>query len=987
MLSHFTASMAALLLLHGVFFLQQAGSADAPLPPEEAAATMELPDGFRVTLFAGEPDIRQPIAFCIDDRARLWVCEATNYPVHGLRPGDRILVFEDRDNDGRFDKRTVFTDQLNYVTGIEVGFGGVWVMSPPYFYFFPDKNGDAVPDGKPTVLLDGFGNHANSHNLANGFSWGPDGWLYGTHGRTNYSQIGKPGCREKDRVRFDGGVWRYHPVLQIWEPFCDGTTNPWGIDWNDLGEAFITNCVNPHLFQAIEGAHYEPWRNRKSSEYAYQRIATIADHLHYVAGDDLHENLGTEEILKLGGGHAHCGSMVYLGDSFPPQYRNSVFMNNIHGHRINNDFLKRKGSGYMASHHPDLMISPDSWFMGVTLRTGPDGSVFVTDWSDTGECHSVRNTHKDTGRIYKISYGKRRPPSPDLKKLSSLELVKMQLRTNDWFVRHARRILQERSAMGEDMSEVQNNLRSIFLENPDITRKLRALWALQATAGLSDEFLISQLNHPNESIRAWAVRLLCLDSSPPKAALEKFRQLAASGNSPLLRRYLCSALQRIDPSARWGIAAALASRAEDSGDQNIPLLLWYAVEPLIHEDASRFLQIGLDTTIPQLSEFVARRLAEATEVPDRMDLLISALSKKWDAEKTNRFLDGILSGLEGTREMPMPNTWPLTYGWLKDSENESVRAKSIHLALIFNDADAMKQLRIQASDSAANVADRRVAIGALIEKAPRDLAPLLIKLVDDPVLRGEAIRGLARYDYPDTAAKLMAVYPSLTETEKRDVLQTLTSRIKWAERLVDALEKKEIPRSDLLAYTARQLLNLNDPALTRRFTHFWGKLGESSKEKTRLIQSYTKRLSAESIASADPSAGRVHFQKLCAPCHQMFGEGGNVGPELTGSQRTNLDYLLQNILDPSFSVSKDYQMHVIETSTGRTISGFIAESNERSLTIRTINESVIIPVSEISKNTTLPVSIMPEGLLQQLSTKEVRELIAYLSAPRQVPLQ
>ena len=180
---------------------------DKPLPPEEAASTMQLPEGFRATLFAGEPDVVQPINFCIDDRGRLWVCEAVNYPKHGLTPGDRIVIFEDSNNDGKFDRRTVFYDQLNYVTGIEVGFGGVWVMSPPYFYFIPDKDGDDVPDSEPEVVLDGFGNHANSHNLANGFAWGPDGWLYGTHGRTNWSMIGKPGTPEEERERFDGGVW------------------------------------------------------------------------------------------------------------------------------------------------------------------------------------------------------------------------------------------------------------------------------------------------------------------------------------------------------------------------------------------------------------------------------------------------------------------------------------------------------------------------------------------------------------------------------------------------------------------------------------------------------------------------------------------------------------------------------------------------------------------------------------------------------------
>ena len=330
---------------------------DAPLPPEQAAATMIVPDGFNVTLFAGEPDVQQPIGFCFDDRGRLWVAEAYNYPVHGTKPGDRIVIFEDTDGDGKFDKRKVFYDQLNYVTGIEVGFGGAWVMSPPNFYFIPDRNGDDVPDSQPEVLLDGFGNHANSHNLANGFAWGPDGWLYGTHGRTNWSRIAKPGIPDDQRVQFDGGVYRYHPVRHVWEPFADGTTNPWGIDWNDVGEGFVTNCVNPHLFHVIQGAHYEPWRNRESSRYAYERIPTIADHLHFIGGQDFHKGIGSLAEDAAGGGHAHCGTMIYLGDNWPDKYRNSIFTNNIHGKRVNNDLLTRSGSGFVASHGADILRS------------------------------------------------------------------------------------------------------------------------------------------------------------------------------------------------------------------------------------------------------------------------------------------------------------------------------------------------------------------------------------------------------------------------------------------------------------------------------------------------------------------------------------------------------------------------------------------------------------------------------------------------------
>ncbi|MCB9873368.1 MAG: hypothetical protein H6821_04240 [Planctomycetaceae bacterium] len=590
---------------------------DAPLPPLEAARTMMVPEGFKVTLFAGEPDVRQPIGFCIDDRGRLWVAEAYNYPNHGTTPNgselnDRILIFEDVDGDGQFDKRTVFYDKLNYVTGIEVGFGGAWVMSPPYFYFIPDQDGDDVPDGDPQVLLDGFGNHANSHNLANGFAWGPDGWLYGTHGRTNYSLLGKPGTPDDERIHYDGGVYRYHPVRHVWEPFADGTTNPWGIDFDDYGQGFVCNCVNPHLFHVIQGAHYEPWRNRESSQYAYRRIDTIADHLHFTGGNDVRGGIGSEAEDEIGGGHAHCGTMVYLGGSWPDQYRNTVFMNNIHGRRVNNDILKRLGSGYTASHGADLMKSQDSWFMGVTIMYGSDGSVFVSDWSDTGECHSVKNTRRHTGRIYKISYGQPEVLRTNVSELTDEELVALQLHDNDWWVRHARRVLHERVASGRDMTSVNKRLRAMYEEQADVPHKLRALWALQVTGGLDESMLSEQLRHESEYIRAWAVRLLSDNKSLSPAALDQFVILAATGDSSFVRLHLASALQSLPPEQRWPIAEALVTRSEDADDANLPLMIWYGIEPLVHEDLNRFIRMAATSQIPLVRQHIARRVAALT---------------------------------------------------------------------------------------------------------------------------------------------------------------------------------------------------------------------------------------------------------------------------------------------------------------------------------------------------------------------------------------
>ena len=587
---------------------------EQPLAPLEAAKTMQAPKGFNVTLFAGEPDIKQPIGFCIDDRGRLWVAEANNYPDKKAGKNDRIIIFEDTDGDGTHDKRIVFYDKLEYVCGIEVGFGGVWVMSLPSFYFIPDKNYDGVPDGEPVVLLDGFGTDNSGHNIANGLAWGPDGWLYNTHGHDNWSLLGKPGTPKEKRRRFDGGVWRYHPIRHVWESHATGMVNPWGIDWNDHGHAFVCNCVSPHLYHIIQGAYYDPLNNRPTSRYSYERIATIADHRHgtFVRGGNFRPAplvptaVQRAEEIRTGGGHAHCGAMVYLGDNWPSKYRNQIFLNNVHGRRINNDRLTRKGSGYSASHEPDVMIATDPWFVGVSLAYGPDGAVYVSDFSDTGECHHHINTQKHTGRIFKIAYGKPKTWQGDLNQLSNEELLKMQSHKNDWFVRHARRILQERQA---DTSALAKTLKA----GSSVPLRLRALWALRVTGHLKEETLSGLLKDSSEHLRAWAIQLLAEDKKPGAAVREEFVRMARQDKSPLVRLYLASAMQRLSFKQRVPVIKALLAHAEDVDDPNLPLMYWYATEPVVAADKVAAVQLLAVCKIPKVRQFITRRMATGRE--------------------------------------------------------------------------------------------------------------------------------------------------------------------------------------------------------------------------------------------------------------------------------------------------------------------------------------------------------------------------------------
>jgi putative membrane-bound dehydrogenase-like protein len=607
---------------------------DKPITPQQALERFTLPDGFKATLFAGEPDVLQPIAFDFDDRGRLWVAECFSYPDFKVEGRDRILIFTDRDGDGRFDERKVFLSNGKRLSGLTIGFGGVWVTSPPHLLFYPDRNGDDVPDGQPEVLLDGWTEEAG-HNLVNGLAWGPDGWLYGRHGITTSSLVGKPGTPEKDRTKLSCCIWRYHPVTRRFEVVAEGTTNPWGLDWDDFGQAFFSNNVLAHMWHLIPGAHYKRMFGEDFNPYTYRLMNECTDHLHWAGGDWTKTRGGTGVHGVLGGGHSHCGAMIYLGGAWRTEFRNRIFSVNIHGNRVLYDELHRKGSGYVAKHGTNFLMANDLWFRGVTIAYGPDGGVFVSDWNDLGECHDMDGSFRSSGRIYKITYGNAKASAGvDLAALSDAELVKHQLHANDWFVRHSRRLLQERAVAGKLDAGTAPALERILRENRDVTRRLRALWALHAIGAtktrttsatrepprnpqgpssriITTSLLSEMLRDADENLKWWAIQLLCEDNDLFETDLQHFAGLARDTKSPFVRLALASALQRIPVQKRWSIARPLAvQHPEDANDPNLPLMIWYAIEPLVPQDPDRALQLASETTIPVVRELIARRLAD-----------------------------------------------------------------------------------------------------------------------------------------------------------------------------------------------------------------------------------------------------------------------------------------------------------------------------------------------------------------------------------------
>ncbi|MFM7751032.1 MAG: PVC-type heme-binding CxxCH protein, partial [Opitutaceae bacterium] len=307
---------------------------------QKLVAGLKIVQGFQAELIAAEPDIRQPVAFAFDDRGRIWVAEAYGYPNRQPegKGRDRIIVLEDRDGDGTFETRKVFAENLNLVSGLEVGFGGVWVGAAPNLLFIPDRDGDDRADGPPEVLLDGWG-FQDTHETLNSFTWGVDGWLYGCHGVFTFSNVGKPGAPAAERQKIRAGVWRYHPVRREFEVFAHGTSNPWGLDFNAEGHLFMTHCRSfwggGGTTYVIRNAHYwnqanndyAPWISNRGPDFAPGLRNYLLASARYDSGEGGAGAPGTSAVY---GGHSHVGTMIYLGDNWPANYRDHLFTHNLH---------------------------------------------------------------------------------------------------------------------------------------------------------------------------------------------------------------------------------------------------------------------------------------------------------------------------------------------------------------------------------------------------------------------------------------------------------------------------------------------------------------------------------------------------------------------------------------------------------------------------------------------------------------------------------
>ena len=630
------------------------------------------------------------------------------------------------------------------------------------------------------------------------------------------------------------------------------------------------------------------------------------------------------------------------------------------------------------------MQANDHYFRGINLRYGPDGSVYLIDWYDKNACHRTNPEiwDRSNGRIYRITYGDVKPQSVDMHQISDTQLIEAHSHRNDWYARAARKTLMEKGL--SDYATVA--LSKLAVDGSlAVESRLQYLWTLHACGAISETMTLQLLNDKEEYVRAWAIQFELEDNATSDIVVKRMQELATSDPSAVVRMYLTSALQRLPNNQRWGIASALAMHGEDADDHNLPLMVWYGVEPLVADNPKQAIELALKTKIPTLRRFILRRAAAQN---DTLPAVVAALGGTKDVELQLMIMEEMMASFEGRVAIPMPEAWKGTYEALTKSKEQDVRDRGDQLAVLFGDQRVFGPMRALLADPQQAIARRRQALDVLVKGQDKQSGDVLLSdaVLTNAELQSAAVKALSTLGNDKTPATLLGRYNQLSNEVRADAISTMVSRPTWTKLLLTSIGSGAIPSSDLHAYHVRQILSFNNKELNDLLKAHWGEIRETSTDRKQQVVAWKKELTPKLLAKANVGNGRRIFLKTCQNCHLLFGTGGQIGPDITGSNRSNLDYILENMLDPSAVVGRDYQMTVVALKDGRAISGLLKQESDSALTIQTINDKVVVPKSEIEERSLSSISMMPERQLDPMTKEEVRDLIAYLGSPAQVVL-
>ena len=466
-----------------------------------------------------------------------------------------------------------------------------------------------------------------------------------------------------------------------------------------------------------------------------------------------------------------------------------------------------------------------------------------------------------------------------------------------------------------------------------------------------------------------------------KELMPHLLEIAKHDTSALVRLSLASVLQRLPIEFRPVLAKTLVSRAEDRADHNLPLMIWYGLIPVANQNPAALVEVARNCELPKTLKLISRCLAEEVDVhPEMLDRLLTyAANQKGDY--LNTVLSGINVGLQGRINAPRPESWD------RISKNPSLaNAKVIReLGVVFGDGRAVEELKTIALGKAEwEPAVRSAALQTLIQVDAAGTRKICEQLLSDQHVNLLAARGLSQFDEPEIGQSLVDRYRNFRSPVRPQVMSILVSRKSFARAMLLAIEQGKIPADDLSAFQVRQIKSFGDPELSQLTARVWGEVRTTPDEIQGKIDELKKSLQSSVSEEAQLENGRQLFKKLCQNCHRLFGEGEQIGPDLTGSNRNDIDYLLGNMIDPSAIVPKDYRMSIVLTTDNRIFNGLVTDETDRTISLQTATEKLSFDKKKILNQKVTEKSPMPDGLLDTLSDNEIRDLVHYLQQPTRI---
>jgi len=939
------------------------GDDSQPLTPEESLTKFNIPNDLSIQLLASEPLINQPVELNFDQQGRTWVVQYQQYPYpaglkvtgvdwhlrlqfdtiptappFGEKGADKITLLEDTNGDGQFDKATDAITGLNIVTGVTWGRNQIWVLNPPYLLSYPDPDGDGFPDGDPRVHLEGFGLE-DTHAVANSLRWGPDGWLYGAQGSTTTATINSSVTKD---VHFKGqGIWRYHPSTEIFELFAEGGGNTFHVEIDDKGRIYSgTNAGSSR------GMYYKQGSYNKKNWGKHGALTNP-----YAFGFFPHMPLEGKSLRFV---HAF---LRYGGNGLSSNYKDALIgINPLHNFLLLGRF-SQEGSNFKTIDESRMLTSDDHWFRPVDIKAGPDGGVYLADWYDSRLSHvsPLDTWHKTSGRIYKLTAQNAKPFSPtDFSNLSIDELIEMLEHPNRWHRQQAQRQFGDRvdsAAIPELKKLLINNTGQLALEG---------LWALHLSGGFNEAMAKEALTHNDPYVRMWAVRLLGDQRKISDDLTAHLVRLAKKEKHPEVKSQLASSAKRLPPNNALPIIETLMQNDDDQDDPHIPLLVWWALENKVASNSQAIINLFQKTQLWKhsmvqqtiLERLIQRLIMEGGE--SNFQASAKLLSLAPSAELARPLLTGLEEGLRGKEITELSYDLMQAVQKLQTALGES----SLDLALRNQQAEAItKALQIIADPKADRLNESSGA------------------------LRQAAIRSLQSYQADSIGTRIINWYPDLlrADIDVRDAAQELLlSRSRWASYLLDAITRsKKIAASDIPLQMVRQLLLFENEDLSTKAKDIWPAL--------RLLTADEKRESINRIAQVvknkkgDVQKGKALYYGLCGACHQLNNIGGAIGPDLTGYDRSNLNYLLQNTIDPNAAIREGHVNFLVATKDGQQQSGILVDQSGGLIRLRNFNGSEItIAENQVEKMRAQAQSLMPERLLDHLTDEQLKDLFAYL---------